>query len=1109
MRKKCCKILVFILIFLVFINLISVNCCLATFPGQTQEGKKPSLLDMAPKEQTPTPTIEQEATPTPEPEPTPAPAPAPEPTPTPTQTPTPTPVPSVGKVTLNYRGVDTAADTYKFELVTSEGTPKEISVSKKVNGFPIPATILGEKLKEEIIKAGCEVENVDGFSKIANSGSIRKMAEDIINGGMPTSQTLSVPQESTDSDAPEESEEPADPASQTTTRDIPTIIKEAVAKWYYIMRLIVIAFMLLLLLFIGIKMAISVAASEKAVYKQMLVDWVAGMIIVFSIHYIMVFILSANDAIVQSLKPLAQEGSVIQNESEYGDEKFKKTSADIETTLYESARTRAYDVKLTNGFTGMIIYGVLVYYAWRFALMYFKRLINIMILTLLAPAVSASYAFNKVLTGKAKVFSTWLTEYVMNVITQIVHVVIYCSFVSIVMKVSLESLPGVILAFVLFNFMLKADKMLRQIFKLSGGAGSLAGDMQDHSSFKDLKQDVKGIGAAMLGGKATKAAMGLTYRAASKPVRAVSQYGFGKWMEKRANSGEYKKRQEAKDTKEALEAYDKFRNGEASAEKLEALQEQKQQLKARLEQEARAELGYYWQQEDEEGVKRTQEKLATIEQDEDLLKIKKEIEEFQENEQQLQDAFIKEYKENLATKGGPRMGIRSLLDPTKYTQRDKDTGIYHRKKTKRVGDVDWAIWRKKKSSIGKTFLSNAKWNKLLGISDEEKKVLQKEAKFLSSSILGVITSIAGFPALAINPLLGMGLLSQAMLARGEWNSRRRTLKSRAARSIGNYAFKAFGNEAEATMKKEAMNQVKEAESELAHRNMKKHRRILTNVLNATKVVAKPISIAGVVVSGVCLGMPGMPKMAVGEGSQPGGKFKRKRMSVTTFEEEQLEVLRQKKLRESFRDTKRQIIAEEAYELKNEYSDQMNQFEKNVEKDSKEKSETQLFLQDKLANNNVVVNGDVVLEMQSDDALSNLGEKADQIDCREDISKHEKINLIHQEINKNRDALIESSISKLATEKGITDIEKLNLTGSDYVDIKQNIIGLLEKKGIVKKGEIDVNNTRISDKSITDVYQKLSQDKKETNEKLEQKVVETSVLEYMAEKRNTRPQKIKK
>ena len=67
------------------------------------------------------------------------------------------------------------------------------------------------------------------------------------------------------------------------------IIKENVAIWYYVFRTMAILIMLIILLYLGIRMAITTVAEKKAVYKQMLVSWIAGFILVFTIHYIMYF----------------------------------------------------------------------------------------------------------------------------------------------------------------------------------------------------------------------------------------------------------------------------------------------------------------------------------------------------------------------------------------------------------------------------------------------------------------------------------------------------------------------------------------------------------------------------------------------------------------------------------------------------------------------------------------------------------------------------------------------------------------------------------------------------------------------------------------------------
>ena len=54
-------------------------------------------------------------------------------------------------------------------------------------------------------------------------------------------------------------------------------IRNSVAAWYYVMRLIAAAILLCVLIYVGIRMAISTIASDKAAYKKMLVDWICSL----------------------------------------------------------------------------------------------------------------------------------------------------------------------------------------------------------------------------------------------------------------------------------------------------------------------------------------------------------------------------------------------------------------------------------------------------------------------------------------------------------------------------------------------------------------------------------------------------------------------------------------------------------------------------------------------------------------------------------------------------------------------------------------------------------------------------------------------------------------
>lgn len=154
------------------------------------------------------------------------------------------------------------------------------------------------------------------------------------------------------------------------------IIKTNISMWYYIFRILAIVIMLLVLIYLGIKIAITSATDKKAVYKQMLVDWLVGFLLVFAISYIMYGIIWANEAFIEWVTPQYESGK--------------------EISLYESVRSKAYELKATTGFAGMAMYVMMVYYAIRFLIVYFKRFLTVTILAVMAPFVAVSYALEKI-----------------------------------------------------------------------------------------------------------------------------------------------------------------------------------------------------------------------------------------------------------------------------------------------------------------------------------------------------------------------------------------------------------------------------------------------------------------------------------------------------------------------------------------------------------------------------------------------------------------------------------------------------------------------------------------------------------------------------------------
>lgn len=79
------------------------------------------------------------------------------------------------------------------------------------------------------------------------------------------------------------------------------LLRESIANWYYALRMIAIIMLLCILIYVGIRMATSTLADDKAKYKSMLWNWLVSMAIVFVLHYIIVIVINVNNSLVDVL----------------------------------------------------------------------------------------------------------------------------------------------------------------------------------------------------------------------------------------------------------------------------------------------------------------------------------------------------------------------------------------------------------------------------------------------------------------------------------------------------------------------------------------------------------------------------------------------------------------------------------------------------------------------------------------------------------------------------------------------------------------------------------------------------------------------------------------
>lgn len=226
-------------------------------------------------------------------------------------------------------------------------------------------------------------------------------------------------------------------------------IRENVATWYYAIRNLSIVILLLILLYVGIRMAISTVGADEAKYKKMLKDWAVSLALIFVLHYIMIFTIEINNALVDLI----------------GQARTPTDSGSYEAVLDEFS-SRAWSPSFNVGIASTLIYMLLVGITILFLLMYIKRMLTVAFLIIISPLITITYSIDKMGDSKSQALNTWLKEFVFNILIQPFHCIIYLVFASIAYNILVtdQTLASAVLAIVMILFIFKAEDMIKQIF---------------------------------------------------------------------------------------------------------------------------------------------------------------------------------------------------------------------------------------------------------------------------------------------------------------------------------------------------------------------------------------------------------------------------------------------------------------------------------------------------------------------------------------------------------------------------------------------------------------------------------------------------------------------
>lgn len=235
-------------------------------------------------------------------------------------------------------------------------------------------------------------------------------------------------------------------------------IRGNIASWYMALRNLAIVIQLCVLIYVGIRMAISTVAEQKAKYKDMLKNWFIGMILLFLLHYFMVIVLNINQVLVNAIR------SALGLDDSFKDVIGKLVANSMQVNIIKSTAA-AMCFLMINGIT----FGYLI--------MYIKRMLTISLLTFIAPLITTTYAIDKIGDKKSQVLDTWIREYAYNVLIQPFHCIIYAVFIRNAVSVlaeAPESLAGAIIAVMCMSFMFVAEGIIKSIFGFRGATMSSA-----------------------------------------------------------------------------------------------------------------------------------------------------------------------------------------------------------------------------------------------------------------------------------------------------------------------------------------------------------------------------------------------------------------------------------------------------------------------------------------------------------------------------------------------------------------------------------------------------------------------------------------------------------
>ncbi len=240
---------------------------------------------------------------------------------------------------------------------------------------------------------------------------------------------------------------------EPTKNEIKSMYKEGfqkeIPRWYIGVRNLAAALSIVALIYIGIRMALSVVADEKAKYKKMLMGWIEGILLMFAMQYIIFAAIQVNKIIVNLIFEAGNTNDVFMWRFEFA------SQYNAVSLMWHSMGERIVYSVLLIALTMIQI---------KFFVFYFQRVLKVALYIILSPLVCMTYAIDKAGDGRAQGFNTWFKEFMMTIFIQPIHLIIYVVFMYTAGFIAIEyPILGVMFLLLLDQ----SEKLIKRMFNVS------------------------------------------------------------------------------------------------------------------------------------------------------------------------------------------------------------------------------------------------------------------------------------------------------------------------------------------------------------------------------------------------------------------------------------------------------------------------------------------------------------------------------------------------------------------------------------------------------------------------------------------------------------------